>query len=98
MEEEESRSSSTLAITVLALVGVVAVGAPIVSVAGIALVTDMQAAMGQCSPSAVVSDEDSEDAVINVPNGWGPLVEEAAKTAGSERVKAFETGFVRRSV
>ncbi|MFC4904893.1 transglycosylase SLT domain-containing protein [Kocuria oceani] len=82
MEEEESRSSSTLAITVLALVGVVAVGAPIVSVAGIALVTDMQAAMGQCSPSAVVSDEDSEDAVINVPNGWGPLVEEAAKTAG----------------
>ncbi|WP_082157535.1 lytic transglycosylase domain-containing protein [Kocuria sp. SM24M-10] len=82
MEEEEFKSSSTLAITALALVGVVAVGAPLVSVAGIALVTDMQAAAGPCSPSAVVSDGEAEDTVINVPNGWGPLVEEAAKTAG----------------
>ena len=82
MEEKESKNSSTLAIVALAVVGVIAVGAPLVSVAGIALVTDIQAAAGQCSPSAVVSDGDSEDTVINVPNGWAPLVEEAAKTAG----------------
>ena len=82
MEEDESKGSSGLVFAALALVGVVAVGVPVVGVAGLALVSDMQASAGECTPSTVVSDEGSEDGVINVPNGWGPLVEEAAKTAG----------------
>lgn len=82
MEEDESKDSSVLVFAALALVGVVAVGVPVVGVAGLALVSDMQASAGGCTPATVVSGEDSADAVINVPNGWGPLVEEAAKTAG----------------
>ena len=82
MDEEESNGSSGLVFAGLALVGVVAVGVPVVGVAGLALLTDMQASASECSPSTVVSGEGSEDGVINVPNGWGPLVEEAAKTAG----------------
>ena len=97
MEEKESKNSSTLAIVALAVVGVIAVGAPLVSVAGIALVTDIQAAAGQCSPSAVVSDGDSEDTLINVPNGWAPLVEEAAKTAGPPSSKRSRIGTRRRA-
>lgn len=83
MEDEESHGSSTLVIAVLALGGVMAMGVPVVGVAGLALVADMQAsARSGCVPATVVADENPEDAVINVPNGWGPLVEEAAKTAG----------------
>ena len=82
MEEDESKGSSGLVFAALALVGVVAVGVPVVGVAGLALVSDMQASAGGCTPSTVVSGEDAEDGVINVPNGWGQLVEEAAKTAG----------------
>ena len=82
MEEEEFKGSSGLVFAALALIGVVAVGVPVVGVAGLALVSDMQASAGGCTPATVVAGEDSEDGVINVPNGWGPLVEEAAKTAG----------------
>ena len=80
--EEESKGSSALAIAALALIGVAVVGVPVVGVAGLALVADMQASASGCTPSTVVSDEESEDGVINVPNGWGSLVEEAARTAG----------------
>ena len=83
MKDEESHGSSTLALAVLALGGVMAIGVPVVGVAGLALVTDMQASANSgCVPATVVSDENLEDGVINVPHGWGPLVEEAAKTAG----------------
>ena len=82
MEEDEPKGSSGLVFAALALVGVVAVGVPVVGVAGLALASGMQASAGGCTPATLVSGEDSADAVINVPNGWGPLVEEAARTAG----------------
>ena len=59
MEDEESHGSSTLVIAVLALGGVMAIGVPVVGVAGLALVADMQAsASSGCVPATVVSDED----------------------------------------
>ncbi|GGG67302.1 hypothetical protein GCM10011374_34440 [Kocuria dechangensis] len=82
MEEEESHGSSALVVAALAVVGVVAVGVPVAGVAGLALVADLQASAGGCTSSTVVSGEGSGEGVVNVPHGWGPLVEEAAGTAG----------------
>jgi murein DD-endopeptidase MepM/ murein hydrolase activator NlpD len=82
VEEEKSHGSSALVVAALVLIGVVAVGVPVVSVAGLALVADLQASAGECTPSPMAPDEESADGVINVPNGWGPLVAEAARTAG----------------
>jgi murein DD-endopeptidase MepM/ murein hydrolase activator NlpD len=84
VEKEASKDPMALIFTAFVLLGVVAIGVPMAGVAGFALVADMQATAGACTPSSstVADGEDSEDAVINVPNGWGPLVVEAAKTAG----------------
>lgn len=80
--EEESGSSSKLVIAALAVLGLVMAGAPLVGVAGVALLTDMQASASGCTTSTVVAGEGSGDEATNIPNGWAPLVREAAQTAG----------------
>ena len=78
---EESKGGGG-AVAALAVGALMLTAVPVVGVAGLAVVTQTQASANECAPVTVIADEDSEDGLINVPNGWGPLVEDAAKTAG----------------
>lgn len=81
MEEEESKGPSAVLISALGLVGLLAIGGPLAAVGGLSLMAESQA-VTQCGASTVVSSGNTASTVVNVPNGWGPLVKEAAKTAG----------------
>ena len=78
-EESKGGGGLVAAVTVGALL---LTAVPVVGVAGLAVLTQTQASADDCAPAAVVSGDESEDGLINVPNGWGPLVEAAAEEAG----------------
>ncbi|MFJ6003608.1 transglycosylase SLT domain-containing protein [Arthrobacter sp. NPDC092385] len=77
MADEETKGSGAM-VAVLAVVGLVLAGLPVAGVGAVAVLTQTEERTGTCS----ITDTGTLASTPTIPNGWGPLVEAAAETAG----------------
>lgn len=77
MADEETKGSGAM-VAVLAVVGLLVAFLPMAGIGAVAVLTQTEQRTGTCS----ITDTGTLASTPTIPNGWGPLVDAAARTAG----------------